>query len=258
MRGRGSSAGDEFIREVDEAVRQDRWLDLWRHYQTYIVGGALAIVIGTGGGVAWRNYQESQRLDDARRYAAAEELLRRDRPGEAAAAFLALAEDAGGGYDVLARLRAAEAQIEAGEADAAAASLDRLAEDGDAASVYRQLGDLLAVQQSFDGADAAALTDRLAGLSAENAPWRHSALELAALAQLRAGETEAARRTLETLLEDPLTPGNLSRRAAELLASLGGPLETAAGAAPAEDAAEDAGAGNDAAAAEDAAAEDAP
>ena len=236
MRGRGSGAGDEFIREVDEAVRQDRWLKLWRHYGTYIIGGALAIVIGTGAGVAWRNYQESQRVEEARRYAAAEELLRRDRPSEAAAAFLALAEDAGGGYDVLARLRAAEAQLEAGEAAAAAASLDRLAEDDDAAQVYRQLGDLLALQQSFDGADAAALTGRLASLSEANAPWRYSALELEALAQLRAGEPEAARRTLETLLADPLTPGNLSRRAAELLASLGGPLETAEDTTAAEDA----------------------
>jgi hypothetical protein len=236
MRGRGSGVGDEFIREVDEAVRQDRWLELWRHYGTYIIGGALAIVIGTGAGVAWRNYQESQRLEEARRYAAAEELLRQDRPSEAAAAFLALAEDAGGGYDVLARLRAAEAQMAAGEADAAAASLDRLAEDGDAAQVYRQLGELLALQQSFDGADDAALTGRLTGLSEANAPWRYSALELEALAQLRAGEPEAARRTLETLLADPLTPGNLSRRAAELLASLGGPLETAEDTTAAEDA----------------------
>jgi hypothetical protein len=241
MRGRQSSASDEFIREVDEAVRQDRWLKLWRHYSSYIIGGALAIVIGTGAGVAWRNYQESQRLDEARRYGAAEELLRQDRPSEAAAAFLALAEDADGGYDVLARLRAAEAQIEAGEVAAAAASLARLAEDGDAATVYRQLGDLLALQQSFDAADTAALTGRLAGLSEGSSPWRHSALELEALAQLRAGETEAARGTLETLLADPLTPGNLSRRAAELLASLGGPLQSA----------EDAAAG-DATAAEDA------
>jgi hypothetical protein len=227
MRGRGSGVSDEFIREVDEAVRQDRWLQLWRHYSAYIIGGALAAVLGTGAGVAWRNYQQSQRLEEARRYVAAAELLRQDRPSEAAAAFLALAEDAGGGYDVLARLRAAEAQIEAGDAAAAIASLDRLAEDGDATPVYRQLGKLLALQQNFDGADVAALTDRLAGLSAANAPWRHSALELEALAQLRAGETEAARRTLETLLADPLTPGNLSRRAAELMAVLGGPPATA-------------------------------
>ena len=133
MRGRGSGNSDEFIREVDEAVRQDRWLRLWKHYGTYIVGGALAIVIGTGAGVAWRNWQESQRLEDARRYAAAEELLRQDRPAEAAAAFLALAEEAGGGYDVVARLRAAEAADRGRRAAAAAAALDRLAESDEAA-----------------------------------------------------------------------------------------------------------------------------
>ena len=234
MRGRGSGISDEFIREVDEAVRQDRWLKLWKQYGTYIVAGAVAIVLGTGAGVAWRSYQASQRVEEARRYAAAEQLLRKDRPGEAADAFLALADDAGGGYDVVARLRAAEAQIKAGETDAAAATLDRLAEDGEAAPVYRQLGELLALQREFDGADASALSDRLADLTQAGAPWRYSALELEALAQLRAGETEAARRTLETLLSDPLTPPQLSRRAAELMASLGGPLETAEDAAAAQ------------------------
>jgi hypothetical protein len=235
MRGRGSGISDEFIREVDEAVRQDRWLQLWKQYATYIVGGAIAIVVGTGAGVAWRNYQASQRFEDARRYAAADELLRQDRPAEAAAAFLALAEDAGGGYDVVARLRAAEAQIEAGEKDAAAASLDQLSASEDAPPVYRQLGDLLALQQEFEALDGSALSGRLAELTEANAPWRHSALELQALAQLRAGDTEAARRTLETLLADPLTPANLSRRAAELMASLGGPLEPAEDATAAQD-----------------------
>jgi hypothetical protein len=60
-------------------------------------------------------------------------------------------------------------------------------------------------------------------LTGVDAPWRHSALELEALAQLRAGDVDGARRTLDTLLADPRTPANLSRRAAELLASIGGP-----------------------------------
>jgi len=127
-----------------------------------------------------------------------------------------------------------QAQIKAGETDAAAASLDRLSEDDEAAPLYRQLGELLALQREFDGAAAGALSDRLTDLTRAGAPWRYSALELEALAQLRAGETEAARRTLETLLSDPLTPPQLGRRAAELMASLGGPLETAEDAAPAQ------------------------
>jgi hypothetical protein len=110
MRGRGAGNSDEFIREVDEAVRQDRWLWLWKHYGTYAIGAAVAIVLGTGAGVAWRSWQASERQDEARRYAAADALLNQDRASEAAAAFKALAADADSGYRVVARLRAAQAQ----------------------------------------------------------------------------------------------------------------------------------------------------
>ncbi len=85
----------------------------------------------------------------------------------------------------------------------------------------------MAVQRDFDGADPATLTGRLAGLTEAGGPWRYSGLELEALAQLRAGQTDAARRTLGDLLQDPGTPPDLSRRAGELLASLGGPVEAA-------------------------------
>jgi hypothetical protein len=231
MRGRGSAGGDEFIREVDEAVRQDRWMQLWKRYGTYMVGAALAIVLGTGAGVAWRNWQESQRQSEALRFAAAEQLLRQDQANEAAAAFRALAEDAGSGYRVVARLRAAEAEAAAGESAAAVATLDHLSESDAARAVYRQLGDLLTLQREFDRAAADALEGRVAELTAPDAPWRHSALELEALAQIRAGDLDGARRTLDTLLADPRTPANLSRRAAELMAAIGGP----AGAAGAED-----------------------
>ena len=240
MRGRGSGDSDGFIREVDEAVRQDRWTQLWKRYGTYLVGAALAVVVGTGAGVAWRNWQESERQAEARRYAAAEALLRQDRASEAAEAFRALAEEADGGYRVIARLRAAGAEAEAGEGAAAAATLGNLAESDAAEPVYRQLGDLLVLQRDFDQADADALAGRVAGLTGPEAPWRHSALELEALAQLRAGDIEAARRTLDTLLADPRTPANLSRRAAELMASIGGPPVSAADADATGELAEDA------------------
>jgi hypothetical protein len=40
---------------------------------------------------------------------------------------------------------------------------------------------------------------------------------------MQSGDTAAARQTLDDLLADPLTPHHLGRRAAELLAFLGGP-----------------------------------
>jgi hypothetical protein len=222
MRGRGSGNTDEFIREVDEAVRQDQWLKLWRQYGNYVIGAAVAVIIGTGVGVGWRTWQQHQLTEDARRYAEAQQLLQDQRPAEAAAAFAALAENASSGYRVLARLRAAEAQAEAGDRVAASAALERLATDDDAAPVYRSLAELLAAQQQFADGQAAASTAELEPLGLDG-PWRYSVLELQALADMQRGDTVAARQTLDVLLADPLTPPDLARRAAELMAFLGGP-----------------------------------
>ena len=230
MRGRGSANPDEFIREVDEAVRQEQWLKLWKRYGNYVVAAVLAVVIGTAAGVGWRTWQERARHDEARRYAAAQQLLSDDRPAEAAAAFEALAADAGSGYRVLARLRAAEARAAAGDPAAATALLEQLATNDEAEHRYRSLGELLATQRVAADADPSALLAQLEPLIGVDDPWRHSALELRALAQMRSGDTAAARQTLNDLLNDPLTPPDLGRRAGELLTSLGGP--------PADDAAE--------------------
>jgi hypothetical protein len=226
MRGRGSVNTDEFIREVDEAVRQDQWLKLWKQYGNYVVAAALAVVIGTAGGAGWRAWQSSERIEEARRYAAAQQLLREDKPAEAATAFAALAEDAGSGYRVLARLRAAEAQAQAGDPAEATAILEQLAANDNADPVYRSLGDLLAAQRGFAEAQPTAVLTELEPLVGTNDPWRYSALELRALAQMQSGDTAAARQTLDDLLADSLTPPELGRRAAELLAFLGGPPAT--------------------------------
>jgi hypothetical protein len=222
-------SAEGFIREVDEAVRQDRWLALWQHYGNYFIAVAVVIVAGTAIGVGWRAYQEDQQRQLAERYAAAEQLADDDRAVEAAAAFGRLAQESDGGYGVLARLRAAAAEGQSGEDEAKAATLEGLAGDDDAQPLYRQLGELLMLQETLDTADPDALISEVDALAAVDSPWRYSALELKALARIRAGDLDGARATLETLLADPATPPSLSRRAAELMASLGGPASGSTG-----------------------------
>ena len=234
MRGRGrdSDHSAEFIREVDEAVRQDRWLKLWKQYGAYVIGAAVAVVIGTAAGVGWRAWQDNQRQAEAERYMAASELLRQDRPAEAAEAFAALARDSSRGYGVLARLQAAHALGQAGDTAGKVAMLDQLAGDDAAAAMYRDLGELLAAQEEFADDAPDNLVSQLEKLTAANSPWRYSALELRALAQLRAGDTQNARATLASLVDDPRTPPDMSRRAAELLDALGGPIDAAVAGSP--------------------------
>ena len=214
---------DEFIREVDEELRRDRMAALWRRYGAWIIGAALAAVLGTAAGVGWRAWQDYSREQDARRFAAAERLLQQGQAAEAAVAFAELADGAGTGYGVLARLRAAEALSRAGDEAAAAATLEGLAGDRSVASPYRELGGVLAALREVDSADPRQLAERLEDHATAGDPWRYTARELYALSQIRAGDTEAARQTLTELVSEPGTPANLRRRAFELLASLGGP-----------------------------------
>ena len=219
--------GDGFIREVDEAVRQDRWLTIGRKYGAYVIGGALAIVLGTTAGVGWREWQESARVAEAERYAQATVLLRRDQPEEAARAFAELAEESDTGFGVLARLRAAAAEGTAGDPGARAAQLNELAANDDVPELYRELSQLLLLQEQIEELGPEQAIERLEPLTAEDSAWRHSALELLAVAQLSAGETLAARETLGVLVADASTPAGIGRRAVELLDALGGPIEEA-------------------------------
>ncbi|MDX1541783.1 MAG: hypothetical protein R3349_10320, partial [Geminicoccaceae bacterium] len=160
----------------------------------------------------------------AERYAAASRLLEQDRPADAAEAFAALAEDPDGGYGVLARLRLAEARAAAGDPGAGLATLEALSRDDAAGRVYRQLSELMVLQKQFQEIGPEQTLERLEPLTRDDAPWRHSALELKALAELEAGEASSARATLNGLVTDPTVPAGIGRRASELLQALGGPV----------------------------------
>lgn len=215
---------DEFLREVDEAVRRERWLSLWSRYRGYIIGGMIAVVVGTAAGVGWRHYQESSRLDEARRFAAGLRLLEQGRAGEAAGLFAELANEADSGFMVLARLREAEAEGEAENRQAKIETLRSLAGDASASATYRSLARLLEAQVELETGNDSAVETLTEGQT-DGVPWQASATELRALARLQAGEPQLARELLQELVEDPATPVSLSQRASELLASLGGPLE---------------------------------
>ncbi len=225
MRSQGGENSDEFFREVDEAVRQDRWTAIWKQYGAYIMGAGIAVAVGATASVGWQTYQKNTRDAQSRSLAAATALMAQDRPADAASAFRALANDAGGGVGVVATFRAADAEKQAGNPDAKVDALASLASDGNVEALYRDLAKLLTLQEELDEGDADSLIAELNQAAAADSPWRASLLELRALAEIKAGQTNEARATLQDLLDAPDTPASLTRRAGELLDAIGGPLE---------------------------------
>ncbi len=211
---------DGFLREIDEELRQEHYAKLWKKYGNYIIGAALIIIVGVGGYQGWRSYDLNARMADGELYFNAMRLASGDNPQAAAQAFSEIVLEAGGGYALLARFQRAAALAKSGDADRAAALYGRLAGDSGIDPVYRDLALVLGVLLEMDLGDPAELSRRIAPLTAEDNPWRHSVREISALLAERSGDRGKAIELLGKIKNDATTPQGQRDRAEELLAAL--------------------------------------
>ena len=211
----------EIFREVDEDIQRDRYLALWQRFRWLVIGALVALVGGTISYTAWKSYSASVKVERGERFLAAAALSEQGRNDEAARAFAAFAEDAGGGYAALARLREAAALAEAGDQAGAIAVYDRIIDDGGADDMMRELAAVLAAQRLLDSEDPAGAEERLAGVANGAGPWRHLARELEGVAALQAGRTADASAIFAELAEEAGVPPGVKARATELRAAIG-------------------------------------
>ncbi|PSK83524.1 hypothetical protein CLV79_110105 [Limimaricola soesokkakensis] len=219
------SNSDSFIGEVSEEVRRDRLFHLLRRYGWI----GLAIVVLIVGGAAVYEWRQSQIAAEAQ--ARGDALLAALAEPEAAARAEALAPIAAQSEDaVVLQLALAAEQQAAGDAEAAVATLDALAGNGEVAEIYRDLAALKSVLIDAGRSPEDKLL-ALEALSAPGAPFRMLALEQIALIRLAQGEQDAAVDQLRAIMEDAETTPDLRDRAASLMVALGVPPEDAAAAA---------------------------
>jgi hypothetical protein len=241
------SDSDSFINEVTEEVRREKLYAMLRRYGWIGVVAVLAIV----GGAAWNEYTKAQ--SDAAAQAVGDALLGALEADEAAARVTALStiEAEGTAAALVALMKANEQQV-AGDTAAAVATLEALAIAADVPPDYRALASIKSLMLGAGIMDEASRLAGLEALAVPGNPYRMLALEQLALAEVAAGQTEAALARLTLMVADAEATQTLRQRAQDLIVALGGDL-----AAPA-DAAASADAGAEAEAAPEAEAETAP
>lgn len=213
----------DLIDEVDEELRAERAKKLAQRYGGLATGALLLAIAGVGGWEGWRWYEGRQAAQASQSFLAAS----RDAAAEgadlraSAERFAGIAQGAPAGYRTLGRLRAAALLAETGQLDAALAAWEALARDTETDQLYRDLATVLWGLHALDQGDAALIEARMTPLAAPGAPWRASAQEVLALAALKRGNTEQARRALQAVLADATTPQGLRERAGRLLQGLG-------------------------------------
>ena len=183
--GRGCALSDIF-QEVDEDLRHDKWLRLWKQYQNYVIGLAALIIVATAGVTYWRHYDQQQREAEGLRYSLALDDARAGKLAEAADALNSLAASAHGGRAVVARLEAAALRARAGDEAATIAAYDAIAKDASVDPVYRDLATVLWGLHAVDTVDPQAILDRLAPVTKPDNPWHSTAIEVTAIVPPRA------------------------------------------------------------------------
>jgi hypothetical protein len=226
---------DSLLREVEDELRHDKFKKLWDQYGTYVLGAAIAFVIGVF------VYQQvaAQRLAAAQaagtRFEVARRLATENKAPEAAAAFAEIAKSGPAGYATLARFQQAAAAGKTGATAEAVAAYDAIVASGSDA-VLRDLARLQAAALRLDTGDWTEMQNRLNPVTDERNAFRANARELLGLAARKADKNEDARRLFLQVLGDSKASQPLKDRVTSYLAALtaGDLSKQAAPAAPAE------------------------
>ncbi|MBT3330014.1 MAG: tetratricopeptide repeat protein [Rhodospirillaceae bacterium] len=212
----------DIFQEVDEDVRRDKAMAIWRKYGTYLIIACVAIVVGTAGRVGWREYKAAQRAEDSGRYVAAIQLMDKGDTAAAITSFQSLSADASTGYGVIARFQGAAARVKSGDKNGAVVLYDKMAIDDDLDPIFQGLAQLQAIMLLIDDGAAEDLDRRLTPLLVDGASWRYSALEMQAVLKHRDGDTAGARAAFKALSEDAGAPKGMRSRATQMLLTYGG------------------------------------
>ncbi|WP_417242626.1 hypothetical protein [Celeribacter sp.] len=213
---------DSFIEEVTEEVKRDKLFAIFRKYGWIAVLGVIVLV----GGASYNEYAKSKA-----RVAA-------EAAGDAISAALAVEDaqaraDALGALDLAGQPRILSDMIRAGElhavgnADGAVAALAPYVADATLAPVYRDLAVLKTAMLGAANIDAQARIAMLASIASPGAPYRLLAEEQIAVAQIEAGQLDAAIEGLRAIAEDGEASQALRRRAVQMIVALGGDLTAA-------------------------------
>jgi hypothetical protein len=210
-------SNDSFFREVNEELRQDQARALWDRYGTFVIGLAVAIVLGTASFVGyeyWTGTQASRSGDD---FAQALALANQGKNDEALAALAALEKDGYGAYPVLARMRSATVLIDKGDFAGAVAAFDAIANDASIPTSLRDMARLRAGLVLVDNGSYADVAQRVEQLATDTNPLRHSARELLGLAAWKEGRATDALKLFDQIAADGEAPRNIRERATLLV-----------------------------------------
>lgn len=211
---------EAFMREVDDAVRQDQLLGFWQRYGKALVA---LIVIGLALFAGWLYWQHDSRTRSEATSEQADALIQTVEGGGTAdpKQMDALADAGQAGYSATGQLLKAGVAARKGDSKAAIAAYARMAADDGLDRPYRDLALIRQTALEFETLQPQQVVDRLKPLAVEGAPWFGSAGELTAIAYMKMRKPDLAGPIFAAIAKDEGAPGSIRSRARQMAGLLG-------------------------------------
>lgn len=211
---------EAFMREVDDAVRQDRLLSFWSRFGRWIAIAVVLVLALFGGWLYWQHHSKTQAE------AVSEDM---DRLVETAVGggtpdakqIDALIDADQPGFRASARLVQAGAAARKGDGKAAIALYKAMVEDSKLDQPYRDLALVRQTALEFDALKPQQIVDRLKPLAVEGAPWFGSAGEMVAIAYMKMDKRDLAGPMFAAIAKDGNVPETIRSRARQMAGLLG-------------------------------------
>jgi len=211
---------EEFIREVDEELQEEKYAKIWRKIGPYVISLAIGIVLFTSGVVFWNNYTEDKKQKLGDDFTAAVELIKEEDFDTALIALERITDKASDGYVTIAKMKKASILIQKKqilEGLEIYEDLEKTAFD----QSFKDMSTILFVLNAIDHKPSDILLDKIERLT-ENSSWKYSALELKGFILLNDKKFAESKKTFNTIIEMGNAPTTLASRARDMVDFLEG------------------------------------
>ncbi|MCT2398257.1 tetratricopeptide repeat protein [Novosphingobium mangrovi (ex Huang et al. 2023)] len=212
---------DVFLREVDDALRQDQVEGFMKRYGVML---GIVIVIGLagfGGWLYWNHHQTKQLEERTETFVTALDSVQANNLDDARAKLKPLADDGSDANATSARLLLAAIALEQDKKGDALKLYKQVAADTQAPQPLRDLATVREVAADFDAMKPQDVVSRLKPLAAPGNPWFGVAGEMVGMAYLKMDKKDQAGPLFAAIAKDESVDDALRSRARQLAAVLG-------------------------------------
>ncbi|WP_404479860.1 tetratricopeptide repeat protein [Novosphingobium sp. BL-52-GroH] len=219
---RDAAQREVFLREVDEAVRQDQLEGFMSRYGKLLLAGIVIALLAFAGWIYWDHRQTKAREEQAEAYVQALDSLQAENLDAAKAKLAPIAAAGGSDANVTsARLLLAGIALRQDRKADALKLFRQVADDGKAPQPLRDLANVRGVAADFDAMKPQDVVDRLKPLAVPGNAWFGVAGELVGMAYLKQNKQDQAGPLFAAIAKDETIEDGLRSRARQLAAVLG-------------------------------------